>query len=707
MKVKDKYVLRGKQGVIGVNYKQVHICIEENVTAYINALLDGECYDNEDFVKRFSIDEKILRKKIEENSNNPVSRTRLEMSEELKEIVINQIKKAILSKYNADIDDYLIALYAFWKMYQGCMDELNNFIQTKMIIEPSQKQIEELISRRKNTIVNSEEENGPIQTFEECESISFKKLHEEFSKLISNNNKELEEGQIEEIEKNIFSDAIYLGLFCKDALTTNISFLSEWTFYPVTEVFHDIISELDKTGDEESYREFSDNEKKYFDCLCAGSVEFNSIKRKKVETDGKKRNVYYVQDEFEKIVIRYLQKRLNIVFRVKYPNRDLIMEKCIRLIDSLPDLEDYTVYRFDFENFFESVNCEAFFEKYVEPSRMKRFEKNLIRKLIDKSPSIATKNRKNYKGCLQGIGTSNAITEIVAREFDSRVRSRFIDSGLVCYERFVDDGILIFNRLIDKDKIVRVLENCMNEVFGEQMAFQYAKTVYQTKTGSGTDSEFDFLGYHISKVTRGSDCYMQFGLAEKKRLKYQKRVERIFDLYEEDIASGYCEADELLRQRLKYMDSRVVFHNMAMEKWTRFRNWDVYGIINNYRMLRGYIQNDTAFSEMSEKEKQSRYEKICSDTKEFLLKVYTNEFQLRLNRGSITNVPYFMEVGLAKDYSLWSSFCYNRSIVFHQNIGWSSKHLSVMLRKIGVRGSLRKYSYAQKVGLYCSLVNKK
>lgn len=705
MKTKSKYVLRGKQGIIGTNYSQVHVCIEENSKAYLKALLEDRCYDNENFVKQFCIDEKILREKIKEKQK----KTKItESDNELNDIMKKQIKEGILSKYNADIDDYLIAFYIFWKMYQECMDELNTFIQTKMIIKPEQKQIETLISRRMNNIVDDVDENvEAVQNFKECESSSFRKLHEAFSEQISKNNKELDDDQIKLIEKNIFSDAIYLGLFRKDKLATNISFFSEWVFYPVTEVFHEIISELDQGEKGECYREFCDNEKKYFDCLCTGSIEFDSIKCKKVETDGKKRNVYYVQDEFEKIAIRYLQKRLNRVFNVKYPNRDLIMEKCIRLIDSLPDLEDYTIYRFDFENFFESVNCQIFYERYVEPSRMKRFEKELIRKLIDKSPSISTKKCKNYKGCLQGIGTSNAITEIEAREFDSRIRSYFIDSGLICYERFVDDGILIFNQMIKKEKIVEILQVCTKEVFGEQMTFQTAKTVYQNKTGNRTDSDFDFLGYHISKVKKGSGCYMQFGLAEKKRIKYQKRIERIFDLYEDDIISCYNEADELLRQRLKYMNSRIVFHNMIADKGERVRNWDVYGIINNYRMLRVYIQNDVALSEFGEVEKQNRYEKVCPNTREFLLNAYTDEFQKRLDRGSVTRIPYFMEKGLVNDYSLWKSFCYNRSIVFHQNIGWSNRHLSIMLRKIGVRGSLRKYSYVQKVGLYCSLVNKK
>ena len=106
------------------------------------------------------------------------------------------------------------------------------------------------------------------------------------------------------------------------------------------------------------------------------------------------------------------------------------------MIENIACLGDFTIFRFDFKHFFESVEARKIFDGYVADTNLRRYEKDLLKQLTGL-----------YKYCFAGLPTSNAFIEIVANRFDQVLKSKFGVKGLCFYSRYVDDGILVFKRI--------------------------------------------------------------------------------------------------------------------------------------------------------------------------------------------------------------------------------------------------------------------
>lgn len=191
------------------------------------------------------------------------------------------------------------------------------------------------------------------------------------------------------------------------------------------------------------------------------------------------------------MALKYLKRRLDIELNIKYANRNCIMRELFPVIENIACLGDFTIFRFDFKHFFESVEARKIFDEYVADTNLRRYEKDLLKRLTEL-----------YKYCFAGLPTSNAFIEIVANRFDQVLKSKFGDKGLCFYSRYVDDGILVFNEFVDKTYIQKVLDDAIREVFNmPSVRLNADKTCYLTKyTG---DLKFDYLGYQFEKNGRG------------------------------------------------------------------------------------------------------------------------------------------------------------------------------------------------------------
>ncbi|MCU5328197.1 reverse transcriptase domain-containing protein, partial [Bacillus wiedmannii] len=209
-----------------------------------------------------------------------------------------------------------------------------------------------------------------------------------------------------------------------------------------------------------------------------------NIKQMTINQSKKNREVLYMEKEcLEEITLKYLKKRLDTIFNVVYPDRKKIMRDCFSIFESINNMSDFTIFKFDFENFFDSVSSQEVFNKYIKSSNLFRYERDLLEQLVS-----------SFNNCSPGLPTSNALIEIISKEFDLKLKSTLYDKGLIFYSRYVDDVLIIFNQFVDKDYLFKIVENIIKEIFFDsKVKINLDKTKYLCKSEKKSTS-FTYLG---------------------------------------------------------------------------------------------------------------------------------------------------------------------------------------------------------------------
>ena len=303
------------------------------------------------------------------------------------------------------------------------------------------------------------------------------------------------------------SDGIFLDILDDKGRIIDLSFMNKWLYTCIDKVFSKLIED---TEDEELIRDRF----LIYNRIRNNQVDFqNNLEKGIIKQQKKARLIYKVNSTNEEIALKYLKRRLDIELNIKYANRNCIMRELFPIIENITCLGDFTIFRFDFKHFFESVEARKIFNEYVVDTNLRRYEKDLLKQLTEL-----------YKYCFAGLPTSNAFIEIVANRFDQVLKSKFGDKGLCFYSRYVDDGILVFNEFVDKTYIQKVLDDAIREVFNmPSVRLNTDKTCYLTKyTG---DLKFNYLGYQFEKNGRGNKVNFLFGIADSKIKKYQNQLD--------------------------------------------------------------------------------------------------------------------------------------------------------------------------------------
>ena len=596
---------------------------------------------------------------------------------------VSIIQNAILQMYNDDITASVLLLYNFVLWYKNAVKALarnEHYEEREQLLDFRDVLTLENIT---NIWALLSKEYNKDDYFECVKHYQYKMISIIKPRIIAENNLDYLH-KIEQAVNSSISNCKYLNMITRD-LGVNLCFLLQWEYYPVDKVFRDVVDTFNSELNRSYYFELSGNEFMYFNKIMKAEVDFSSIKSLPIVKDGKRRTVYLTNKPIDKAALMFLSKRINNEFHISYPNRDRIMEVGFNLIDSLPRLDNYTIYKFDFKDFFESVEIKSVYDKYIDHSNLYSYEKELILKLA-----------KKYKYCAQGLPISNALIEVISRDFDEKVKASFSEDGLIFYKRYVDDCILIFNHRLKKEYITERIRVCRDSTFSKKVLFSAAKTSYQTKFDG--DETFDYLGYsftrrHPDKDNKGS-YYFEFGISGKKIEKYKKQLDAFFAAYERD-----CNERFLLR-RIQYYDSRIVFYNYDGSKYVNKCTWDVRGIINSYRMLRRYvIFDDCLIKDIHEGKKVGSPYKIQKDTYKFL------RYYVKEKRDSLTDIPQYLQGKGCENHTLWSGFLKNKSIVFQPNIGWSNDLLSNRLIEVG--GTPVHKSYYEKTRDYYTALLKK
>lgn len=394
------------------------------------------------------------------------------------------------------------------------------------------------------------------------------------------------------------------------------------------------------------------------------AFNFSNATSMTLNQNGKKRLVKQYNDLYspENILCQCIKQILDRVFKVKYPNRNKISHDLFSTLSATIQMADFTIVKFDFKDYFNSISSIYVFEKYLKSSLSDRHEIDLIKTFV-----------YSTKYAYAGLCTSNAIAEIIAKYFDEAVRQEFAENGIIYYERYIDDCVLILNEHMEEDEVKELLNCILLDIFHDNSIqcvrcrtkfnnhkFQY---ISRRKILKGKCS-IDFLGYEFwldsKQYKNRAEITIQYGITQAKRKKYNDRLDSLISCYTDPSSSDYNKL-ELLRHRIAAFSSREVY----LTKYFRSNIWRVKGFITNYGELRYLL--DTGLIEAS--------------TESFLKNAIDNAF----DRAGIDK-PYFLMGGNKVNcgYNLYGNMKSNKTILLVDHIGYDYKALVALCKQIDI-----------------------
>lgn len=395
--------------------------------------------------------------------------------------------------------------------------------------------------------------------------------------------------------------------------------------------------------------------------LMNSKYNFSVSKSMVLNQNGKKRFVKLFPDSYstENILCQCIKQILDRTFKVKYPNRNKTIKSLFEVFSAIKQMSDFTIIKFDFKDYFNSVSATYVFEKFLKVKLLNRFESDLIKDFVYKT-----------KYTYAGFNTSNAMAEIAAKHFDDAIRQAFMSKGVLFFERYIDDSILILNENIDENEIKSTLQKVLMDVFHDdtinvgkkcKTRFNNSKFRYISKRIiSAIPTSVDYLGYEFwLSLNNKNKIDIQYGITQVKRDKYNKRIDKLIWCYKNQY---HTDSDnlELLRHRIAAFTSREVYLNK------RFRSnvWKVKGFISNYGELRYLL--GTNF--------------IHKDTEDFLKNMVKKAF----TRAKVKTPYFLMSSQTSSGYNLFENMKSNKTILLVDHIGYDYDSLVKLCHQIGI-----------------------
>lgn len=395
--------------------------------------------------------------------------------------------------------------------------------------------------------------------------------------------------------------------------------------------------------------------------LQNSTYDFSNSDSIVLHQNGKKRFVKLYPNPYsaESVLCQCVKQILDRTFKVKYPNRNRTIKSLFAILSAVKQMSDFTIVKFDFKDYFNSISTIYLFEKFLKHKLLDRFEEDLIK-------DFSYKTQYTYAG----LSTSNTMAEIIARHFDDAVRQALASKGILFFERYIDDSVLIINEHIDEKEISNILETALQTIFHDdtiktvskcKTKFNSSKFQYISKRMLSTvPQSLDYLGYEFWFSLNSKEFVeIKYGITQDKRDKYSKRIDKLIACYIDPAHTDYGNL-ELLRHRIAAFSSREVYLNK------RFRSniWKVKGFISNYGELRYLL--DTGL--------------VHDDTEKFLRNMITDAFK----RTAIAE-PYFLKgsKGVA-GYNLLENMKVNKTILLVEHIGYSYNSLVKLCNQIGI-----------------------
>jgi hypothetical protein len=403
-----------------------------------------------------------------------------------------------------------------------------------------------------------------------------------------------------------------------------------------------------------------------YSAVSSLNYDFSKSESIVLNQDGKKRFVKQYLDIYspESVLCQCIKQILDRTFKIKYPNRNKSVRALFDTLKVVKQMADFTIIKYDFKDYFNSVSTPYVFEKYLKEKLTDRSEADLINEFASKT-----------KYAYAGFSTSNVIAEIIAQQFDIAMRLAFAGKGVLFFERYIDDSIIVINEHIEASDCHSLLQNMLVKIFRDpsitalpkcKTKFNKSKFVYISRRGlTATPRTVDYLGYEFTLKDTNDQVEISYGITEAKRRKYSNRINGMIRLYKEPILEdGSTNSDyqnmELLRRRIAAFTSRTVYQSRRF----KLMIWKTKGFIGNYGELRYLLE--TALIE--------------SATKKFLKSMVKKAFSQAHLR-----LPYFIKGACRKSgYSLFENMKANKTLLFVEHIGHSKSTLSRLCSQVGI-----------------------
>jgi hypothetical protein len=400
--------------------------------------------------------------------------------------------------------------------------------------------------------------------------------------------------------------------------------------------------------------------------VSSSSYDFSKSKSIVLKQGGKKRFVKQYSDIYspESILCQCIKQILDRTFKIKYPNRNQSVRALFDILKAVKQMVDFTIIKYDFKDYFNSVSAPYVFEKYLKEKLTNRFEVDLIKEFTDKT-----------EYAFAGFSTSNVIAEIIAQQFDTAVRIAFSGKGMLFFERYIDDSIIVFNEHIEENDCRSLLHDILVKIFHDnnvhtlvkcKTKFNKSKFIYISHRCLNITQKIDYWGYEFTLynvANRNVDIH--YGITQEKQKKYNDRIDSMIRLYKElklkdDTINNDYHNMELLRHRIAAFTSRTVYQSRKFQSTV----WKIKGFIGNYGELRYLLETPL----------------IEATTKSFLVDMVNDAF----TRAYLPS-PYFMKGTSSKhSYSLFENMKTNKTLLLAEHIGYSKPALLNLCSQVGI-----------------------
>lgn len=421
------------------------------------------------------------------------------------------------------------------------------------------------------------------------------------------------------------------------------------------------------------------------DAVENATLNFTNMDTIILNQNGKTRVVKKYTDILspENILCSYIKHILDKKFKITYPNRNKVTKSLFTIFSAIIQMTDFTVIRFDFKNYFNTISSEYVFEKYIKDNISKRSDLYLISEFV-----------KATKFTYAGLCTSNAIAEIISKHFDNALNQNLLPYGVVFYERYIDDGIIILNEHVEQNLVIDILKKALIATFKDEnidgqkcrTKLNLKKFQYISKRNiSQTKAAINFLGYefYLSNNNNKNDTIkIEYGITSEKRKKYEKKVNKLISKYTSPLSEDYHNI-ELLRHRIAAFSSRQVY----MTQYKGHTTWHVKGFISNYGELRYFLK-----AGLIEEKTQIFLQNMIEDA---FKKANLTPYFLKGNKAAQIgtggkNTQPTKQHNSTQDslgYNLYYSMQTNKTMLFVQRIGYNYNGLVKLCKKIGINNN--------------------
>ncbi|MDD6485780.1 MAG: reverse transcriptase domain-containing protein [Spirochaetales bacterium] len=280
-----------------------------------------------------------------------------------------------------------------------------------------------------------------------------------------------------------------------------------------------------------------------------------------------------------KIVLRYLDKLVKRIYKVKQANRDRIIKQLISILQST---NEFYIIKLDISSFYESIDTTKLIQRLRDDGIISFQNVSYIESVI---------NKTSGNGLPRGIPFSASLSELYLRDLDKYLKS---NTNVSYFARYVDDIIIISSEDISKDVSFYVVNNLSLVLNKSKMKIRPIKN---TETGI---KDFEFLGYNFkvtSKVRERKDKSrdLTISISQSKIEKIKRRIVKAalifiqnknFDSFYDRlrlIFSNYqldSNANGILMTGI-YYNYKYITDNSSLNKINQFKN---YLITSNSRL---------------------------------------------------------------------------------------------------------------------------